>query len=89
MRGFREEDPPPRGDHDDEAFEPVVLDKRAECIGQTPLAIEVIRDDGTRLWVPVSVLHDESEVYRCVAGDGDTGKLIVKRWWAVRRGFVC
>jgi hypothetical protein len=29
-------------------------------------------------WVPLSVIHDDSEVY----ADGHTGKLVVHRWFA-------
>lgn len=39
--------------------------------------------DGQRRWVPKSVIHDDSEVYR----DGDRGTLVVKEWWAEKEGF--
>ena len=35
------------------------------------------------LWVPMSVIHDDSEVYE----EGDKGTLTVKGWWAEKEGL--
>lgn len=35
------------------------------------------------VWVPKSVVHDDSEVYK----EGDTGTLIVARWFAEKEGL--
>jgi len=39
---------------------------------------------GEELWVPQSVIHDDSEVYQ----DGDEGTLVVAYWWAKSKGLV-
>ena len=55
-----------------------------ECDGETDLAIHVT--DGTEdfdMWVPKSVIHDDSEVYQ----KGDSGSLVVKGGWAQKNGF--
>lgn len=36
------------------------------------------------LWVPYSVLHSDSEVYR----EGDVGTLILKTWWVEKQGWL-
>lgn len=55
----------------------------AHAIKQTELALLVRFDDKRELWVPQSQIHDDSEVYAV----GDTGKLVVARWWAEREGL--
>lgn len=40
--------------------------------------------DGEEHWVPQSQVHDVSEVWK----KGDTGKLVVARWWAVKEGLT-
>lgn len=39
--------------------------------------------DGREVWVPQSVVTDDSEVYR----KGDVGKLCVKGWFAAKQGW--
>lgn len=47
-------------------------------------AIEVLIADGrVPIWIPISCIHDDSEVYDL----GHTGKVIVKRWWADDHGL--
>lgn len=55
----------------------------ASCLKETPKAILVNRGKGD-LWVPKSVIHDDSEVYE----EGHEGTLIVKRWWAEEKGLL-
>lgn len=60
-----------------------------EFVRQTDLAILVQLQDGKRwsktvLWVPKSVLHDDSEVY----APGTSGKLVVSAWWAEEQGYL-
>jgi len=45
---------------------------------ETDKAILVLFEDGQEKWIPKSVIHDDSEVYK----SGTTGTLIVKRWFA-------
>ena len=59
-------------------------------------AVEVLRDSGkailvripelhnTDKWIPKSVIHDDSEVYKA----GTTGCLIVQRWFAEKEKMV-
>ena len=53
------------------------------CTRETDKAI-LVSDGTTELWVPKSVLHDNSEVY----SDGDEGDLVVLEWWAEKNGFL-
>jgi len=39
---------------------------------------------GDEIWVPQSVVHDESEVFDA----GDEGELVLKEWWARKEGLV-
>lgn len=59
-------------------------------VRQTDLAILVRLLDGKRfaqttMWVPKSVLHDDSEVYDA---PGTSGKLVVKARWAEEKGYL-
>lgn len=40
--------------------------------------------EGSDTWVPISQLHDDSEVYE----PGHEGTLIVSQWWAETAGLV-
>jgi len=53
----------------------------------TELATLVVNDDGDQLWVPHSVIHDDSEVYIGLDVQ-DSGDLIVEAWWAEEKGFA-
>lgn len=68
-RGFRDED-----EHDSDVFS-----CQSVCKRETLKALLVVID-GSELWVPKSVVHDDSEVFD--AKDNDSGKLVLKRWWA-------
>lgn len=60
-------------------------DERVICVRETDkaLALRVIDSKsgspkpGTGFWVPISVVHDDSEVY----GLGHEGRLVVEHWW--------
>jgi hypothetical protein len=52
-----------------------------KCSSDTEKALLVVID-GKNIWVPKSVVHDDSEVYKV----GDEGELLVKRWWAEKNG---
>ena len=56
---------------------------REGCTGirETSKALLVRLKDGAMVWVPKSVIHDDSEVYE---KDYEEGKLVVQRWWAER-----
>lgn len=70
-RGFRDEDAPVRPRN----TRTVVLSD-AVCLRESERAIYVRALD-TCFWVPNSVVHDDSEVYRA----SDTGKLVLMEWW--------
>lgn len=57
-----------------------------DCVeAESPQAI-LVDIEGTKVWVPKSVIHDDSEVYSKKSGEGG-GTLIVERWWAKKRGI--
>lgn len=41
-------------------------------------------DDG--IWIPKSVIHDDSEVYD--DADNSTGEVVVHEWWAEKNGHT-
>ena len=53
----------------------------AECRRETAMAL-LVCIDGREVWVPKSVVHDDSEVFD--ADDNATGTLVVKEWWATK-----
>lgn len=62
----------------------------ALCTGETGAAIRVeapffddVTDDSS-VWIPKSVVHDDSEVYT----DGTDGDLVIHYWFAQKRGWV-
>lgn len=54
-----------------------------KCTRATEKALLVLID-GKETWVPQSVVHDDSEVWKV----GDEGTLVVKQWWAEKNGHV-
>ncbi|MBT5274982.1 hypothetical protein HOL82_03520 [Candidatus Woesearchaeota archaeon] len=40
---------------------------------------------GVKFWVPLSVIHEDSEVWQA---DQEPGDLLVKEWWAEREGHA-
>ncbi len=53
------------------------------CEKETVKAILVKHGRGVLTWVPKSVVHDDSEVYK----EGTSGKLVVARWFAEKEGL--
>lgn len=51
---------------------------------ETAKAILCVPDNGEQFWIPKSVVHDDSEAWK----KGDTGKLVVKKWWAEKNGHA-
>jgi hypothetical protein len=45
----------------------------------------LVEIEGEKVWVPKSVIDDDSEVYSKKSGGG---ALIVTRWWAEKAGLV-
>ena len=58
---------------------------RGRCARDTGRAILVVMTaNGDEVWIPQSVIHDDSEVY----GDGHNGSVVVLGWWATRHGYA-
>lgn len=73
-RGFRDEDDE---DEPDDRFEGV------RCKRETDKAL-LVRINGENVWVPKSVVGDESEVY----AEGHEGTLVLRHWFADKEGLV-
>lgn len=58
---------------------------KAKRIGKTDKAIKVEADffDTDFVWIPISQVHPDSEVYE--DDDGTPGKLVVTSWWAEKQ----
>jgi len=50
---------------------------------ETDLALLCVIDDKQR-WIPKSVVHEDSEVSR----EGDSGTIVIMRWFAEKEGLV-
>lgn len=48
------------------------------------LLVQIADEDEPR-WIPKSVIHEDSEVYR---SDSEPGTLVVERWWAEKEGLI-
>lgn len=66
--------------------EPITLSKQARCLSNTAKALRILAPDfqSEPFWVPISCIHDDSEVYEA----GHTGKLAVPYWFAYKQGWV-
>ena len=53
------------------------------CIQENPKSLRLEDEDGKKFWVPKSVIHDDSEVWK----EDDSGKLVVKTWFAEKEGW--
>ncbi len=58
--------------------------KNVRCIRESAKAILCVGPTGKERWIPSSVVHDDSEVYR----QNDFGTLVVHRWWAEKEGLA-
>ena len=55
----------------------------AEALVVTPKALLCRLADAREVWVPLSVITDDSEVFGC----GDVGELVVRSWFARKEGL--
>ena len=53
------------------------------CTVETERAILCLREDHEELWVPKSVIDEDSDVQ----GKGDSGTLVLAEWWAEKEGI--
>ena len=65
-----------------DADDKVTIPNVSAC-GGTAKAL-LVRIGTKEIWIPKSVIHDDSEVYQ--ESDTDSGKLVLKGWWARREG---
>lgn len=65
-------------------FEPVEVGE-AEPLHMTDKALLVDIDEVGETWLPLTAIHDESEVWTYPQ---EAGRLVVKRWLAVGRGWA-
>lgn len=64
----------------------------AHSMGQVQVTAETSKaimcvpesDGDASYWVPKSVVHDDSEAFK----KGDSGSLVVKKWWAEKNGHA-
>ena len=56
-----------------------------DVIASTDKALKIELESGEEQWVPLSVIHDDSEVYD--DEDNSSGEVIVKSWWADKEGL--
>jgi hypothetical protein len=54
----------------------------AVAIAETDKAL-LVEIDGDEKWVPKSVIHDNSEVWK----KGDEGTIVVEGWWGRAEGW--
>jgi hypothetical protein len=55
------------------------------AVHATPKALLVsIPELGDEIWIPRSVVHDDSEVFE----SGHEGELVIKEWWAREEGLA-
>lgn len=48
------------------------------------ILVKLEDEDDREVWIPKSVIHDNSEVY---SEQSSTGLLVVQEWWANKNGF--
>lgn len=68
--------------YDDNGSDPCDLGT-VKVVAESEKAIKVTNEDDS-FWVPKSVVHDDSEVWK----NEDEGKLVVKQWWAEKENRV-
>jgi len=59
-------------------------DGRVKKASDMALLIEL--ETGETIWIPKSVIHDDSEVYDEDANS--EGQVVVKTWWAEKEGLA-
>lgn len=60
----------------------------AKCVGSTNMALLIRADDfRTDVWIPKSVISDDSEVYGDTYDEAGPGLLVVKGWYAEKQGW--
>ncbi len=73
------------GAEDDEGEESVTFED-AKVIAETAMALKIECEElnSQPVWIPRSVIHDDSEI----SEKDDEGTLALKRWFAEKEGFA-
>lgn len=58
---------------------------QGSIVRETDKAMLVELDSGDEVWVPLSVIHDDSELYQ--GCEEDEGELVVEEWFADKEGL--
>jgi hypothetical protein len=72
-----------RFSRDDSGNEPHDMGE-VKVTAATEKALLCVPAQGGQFWIPKSVVHDDSEVWK----KDDEGKLVVKYWWAEKNGHA-
>ena len=59
---------------------------KSRVISSSGLALKVATKDHGSLWIPRSVIHDDSEVFD--DGDNNEGNLVVMEWFAEKENLT-
>jgi hypothetical protein len=57
-----------------------------EVLGKTDKAV-LVELDGEEVWIPLSQIHDDSEIYEST-GIGERGNLVISRWLAHKLDYT-
>lgn len=57
-----------------------------KVVGASELALKIELESGDTVWIPKSVIHDNSEVYN--DEDNSNGEVVVKSWFAEQEGLA-
>jgi hypothetical protein len=67
----------------------------AKVISVATKAVHVELEDYGKRWIPLSVIHDDSEIFELPTSVGEhpvvseiEGELVVQSWWAEKEGIV-
>jgi hypothetical protein len=64
--------------------EPTVLGD-GKITRETDKAVKAELEDGREIWIPKSVIHDDSEAWD---RENNEGTIVCKRWWMERNGYA-
>ncbi len=57
-----------------------------KVVKSSELALQIKLETGDTVWIPKSVIHDDSEVFD--DDENSEGEVVVKTWWAESEGLA-
>ena len=57
-----------------------------KVVRATEMALRIELESGDLVWIPRSIIHDDSEVFD--DEDNAEGEVVVKTWWAEKEGLT-